>query len=220
MNQSKEEKTVIHAGYGQMIYGRWDTDYIESFERKHPDILVTTEAFMPQRLFDLLFSNKLDIVFSAAGCNSKEIVSSTILAHPLMIAMNAKDPLASKSVVDIYDLVDRSIIFLKSDPVFYSDFCAFFKNENLSVHMEYSKVSDTTFVLNSIAKTGALHLMSGDFHLPEGMVLKRVSYTGDQKLPAQSIRAYYLKNTSKKNEIRAFIRHSATMISKELIYRV
>jgi LysR family transcriptional regulator, benzoate and cis,cis-muconate-responsive activator of ben and cat genes len=89
---------------------------LHTFRKQYPDIEVIVHAMNKEEQLQALYDRRVTVGFNLLGLNLAGIANEKVRSEPLMIALNAADPLSARTSVALKQIADRPMIIFASGP--------------------------------------------------------------------------------------------------------
>lgn len=118
---------------GMLYYAidEYVTSPIKKIREKYPNIQIHLHSYQPNPLIEDLFNDKIDIglMFNVEFKDSDQLYFHKVCKEKLIFAMSSNDPLASREVVSISEIINKPIVMI--DDIQKSFQVKFFKDHGL-----------------------------------------------------------------------------------------
>src|ERR1700744_2688266 len=89
---------------------------VHTFRTRFPDIEVIVHAMNKETQLEALYDRRVTVGFNLLGLNLAGIANEKIRSEPLMVAINAADPLSRRSSISLKQIADRAMVIFASGP--------------------------------------------------------------------------------------------------------
>ncbi len=89
---------------------------LHSFRTQYPDIKVIVHAMNKEEQLQALYDRRVTVGFNLLGLKLAGIANEKVRSEPLMVALNATDPLCAQASVPLKQLADRPMVIFASGP--------------------------------------------------------------------------------------------------------
>lgn len=137
-------------------------DCIGEFTRANPDVLLNIEETTDQDAVDQLMLKKCDFAVVTDTTPVHEFEHDFILHAKYGVLVNSTDPIASKTCIEIEDLIGRKIIGKSKKNSYYKrNINAIMKNYDLDIILEFSNSG----VVENLVRNGIGIALSWDYNI-------------------------------------------------------
>ncbi|MFT4117674.1 LysR family transcriptional regulator [Bradyrhizobium sp.] len=91
-------------------------ELLRMFRMQYPDIEVIVHAMNKEEQLQALYDRRVTVGFNLLGLKLAGIANEKVRSEPLMVALNAADPLCAQSSVALKQIADRPMVIFASGP--------------------------------------------------------------------------------------------------------
>jgi len=89
---------------------------LHAFRLHFPDVDVIVHAMNKEKQLEALYDRRVTVGFNLLGLKLAGIVNEKVRSEPLMVAINAADPLSKRSSISLKEISDRPMVIFASGP--------------------------------------------------------------------------------------------------------
>ncbi|MBS0528552.1 MAG: LysR family transcriptional regulator [Proteobacteria bacterium] len=89
---------------------------LQTFRQEFPDVDVVVHAMNKEKQLEALYDRRVTVGFNLLGLHLAGIENEKVRAEPLMIALNANDPLCGRQAISLSELSARPMVIFASGP--------------------------------------------------------------------------------------------------------
>jgi DNA-binding transcriptional LysR family regulator len=89
---------------------------LHTFRMQYPDIEVIVHAMNKEEQLQALYDRRVTVGFNLLGLNLAGIANEKVRSEPLMVALNATDPLCAQASMSLKQIADRPMVIFASGP--------------------------------------------------------------------------------------------------------
>lgn len=89
---------------------------LHTFRMQYPDIEVIVHAMNKEEQLQALYDRRVTVGFNLLGLKLAGIANEKVRSEPLMVALNATDPLCAQTSVSLEQIADRPMVIFASGP--------------------------------------------------------------------------------------------------------
>jgi DNA-binding transcriptional LysR family regulator len=91
-------------------------ELLHAFRMRYPDVEVLVHAMNKEEQLQALYDRRVSVGFNLLGLKLAGIANEKVRSEPLMVALNATDPLCAQTSVSLKQIADRPMVIFASGP--------------------------------------------------------------------------------------------------------